>query len=506
MPQQGVCQTARLGAAPRFRAPDGGAIHTLSAAIGRPKYGQIAANRAESFGNTNTNRQNLVAIIPAMKRPARKSAARNRTGAVKMLFTRFVRNRDGGAAPLLALAVLPVLAAMGAAIDYSRASSTRSALQGALDATGLMLSQEAATLTPADLGAKANAYFTSLFTRREAQNVSLSHEFASPQQGSFSLKLTAQTNVPMVFAGILGQSQIAVSATSEVLWGIKRLNLALALDNTGSMSSNGKMAALKTAAHNLLNTLQAAEKVPGDIKVSIIPFATDVNVGTQHVNSNWIDWSEWEARNGTCSKSGSSQSSCLANGGIWTPKSHSYWNGCVWDRDQNYDVQTTAPAGTAATKFRAHQASNCPTPMMPLSQDWSALHGKIDAMTPAGNTNVTIGMAWAWQTLSPVAPMNAPAPEPDLDKVIILLTDGQNTQNRWTNSTSSIDARTQKVCDNAKADNIKVYTVRVIDGNATLLKNCATKPEMYYDVDEADQLNVVFKSIAQNLANLRIAK
>ena len=125
---------------------------------------------------------------------------------------------------------------------------------------------------------------------------------------------------------------------------------------------------------------------------------------------------------------------------------------------------------------------------------------------PAGNTNVTIGMAWAWQTLSPVAPMNAPEPQPDLDKVIILLTDGENTQNRWSTSTSSIDSRTQKVCQNAKADNIKVYTVRVIDGNGSLLKNCATKPDMYYDVDEADQLNVVFKSIAQNLANLRIAK
>ena len=42
--------------------------------------------------------------------------------------------------------------------------------------------------------------------------------------------------------------------------------------------------------------------------------------------------------------------------------------------------------------------------------------------------------------------------------MIILLTDGQNTQNRWTSSTTSIDARTQKACDNAKAANIKLYT------------------------------------------------
>ena len=46
--------------------------------------------------------------------------------------------------------------------------------------------------------------------------------------------------------------------------------------------------------------------------------------------------------------------------------------------------------------------------------------------------------------------------------------------------------------------------MRVINGDVTLLKGCATKPTMYYDVQKADQLNSVFSSIAQNLANLRI--
>ena len=67
-------------------------------------------------------------------------------------------------------------------------------------------------------------------------------------------------------------------------------------------------------------------------------------------------------------------------------------------------------------------------------------------------------------------------------------------------------SRTEKVCDNIQAANIKVYTVRVINGNGTLLKECATKPGMYYDVDQASELGGVFSSIAQNLANLRIAK
>jgi von Willebrand factor type A domain len=242
--------------------------------------------------------------------------------------------------------------------------------------------------------------------------------------------------------------------------------------------------------------------------VSIVPFAVDVNVGTANVDAPWIDWTDWEAANGTCTISSyHSKWSCESHYGVWTPKPHSNWNGCVNDRDQNNDVMNTATAeGSPATKYRAHQASACPTSMMPLSYDWTALNSKIDAMVATGNTNVTIGMQMAWQTLSPVAPFNAPSPAPDLDKVLIVLTDGQNTQNRWSSSQSSIDARTQKVCDNAKADNIRVYSVRVIDGNATLLKACATKLEMYYEVQQASQLNSVFASIAANLANLRISK
>ena len=124
----------------------------------------------------------------------------------------------------------------------------------------------------------------------------------------------------------------------------------------------------------------------------------------------------------------------------------------------------------------------------------------------AGNTNITIGLAWGWETLAPSGLFNAPATAPDLDKVMIVLTDGLNTQNRWTSSVSSIDSRTALACNNIKAANIRVYTVRVLDGNASLLQSCATKPEMYYDVQQADQLNGVFSSIAQTLANLRISK
>jgi Mg-chelatase subunit ChlD len=428
-----------------------------------------------------------------------------------MLLRHFLGDIKGGVAPLLALSVIPIVGAVTAAIDYNRANVARTSMQVALDSAALMLAKEAKDLAyggGGDVNAKANSYFKAMFNNTQAKDVEINATLTNPQPGSYVLNINASAHVPLKFTSILGSSDIDIAASAEAVWGIHKLNLALALDNTGSMASSGKMDALKTAAHNLLSTLENTDHQPGDIKVSIVPFATDVNVGTDKVDANWIDWTEWEAANGSCSSSRyRSQSSCTSRGYTWTPAAHSAWNGCVYDRDQSNDIGNAATvAGTPAVMYRAHQADNCPAAMIALSEDWTALNARIDAMTPAGNTNVTIGMQAAWQTLTAAAPFDAPAKAPDLDRAIVVLTDGENTENRWTSSSTSIDSRTQKVCENAKADNIKVYTVRVIDGNATLLKGCATKTSMYYDVDQASELNAVFSAIAQNLANLRLTK
>ena len=66
-------------------------------------------------------------------------------------------------------------------------------------------------------------------------------------------------------------------------WGSSRLRVALVLDVTGSMASDGKMTALKTATKNLLTQLKSAATQNGDVYVSIIPFNKDVNVGIEQL-------------------------------------------------------------------------------------------------------------------------------------------------------------------------------------------------------------------------------
>jgi len=422
------------------------------------------------------------------------------------MLARFWTDREGGVAPLLAITIIPLMCAVGAAVDFSRINSTRTAFQVALDSTALTLTKQAQVLDANALTLKAEDVFNALFSRPEAHDIALQTKLTSPKPGSFDLTVSGSAKVDTIFGNFLGQKLVPMTASSKVEWGIKKLNLSLVLDNTGSMGSSGKMDALKTAAHNLLTTLKTAASNPGDILVSIVPFATDVNVGPANVSAGWIRWEEWEDGNGTCSYNKyKSQSSCTSAGFTWTVADHNNWNGCVYDRDQNFDVLVDAPVA-GSTLFPAHQASACPTQMLPLTEDWDALNAKIDAMSPTGATNITIGLAWGWQTLADNAPLNAPPPTDDLEKVIVLLTDGENTQNRWTSSSTSIDARTQKVCDNVKAAGVKVYTVRVVSGNEALLQSCATKPSMYYNVSAASQLNGVFTSIADNLEKLRVVE
>ena len=56
----------------------------------------------------------------------------------------FFADRRGGVAPMFALGIVPIIGFVGAAVDYSRASSTKAGKRSrpALNATGLILSRE----------------------------------------------------------------------------------------------------------------------------------------------------------------------------------------------------------------------------------------------------------------------------------------------------------------------------------------------------------------------------
>ncbi len=434
-----------------------------------------------------------------------------------MLLTRFLRDRRASVVPMLGLSLVPLIAGIGAAVDYSRASSVRSSMQAAGDATALMLARSPSILTGNQLQQNAMAFFQANFNRPEAQNLQVTASYAQGA-GGFTVTVNGSATVTPSFMSAFGFSQIPLTTTGSVNWNNSKLRVALVLDNTGSMAQYGKMTALKTATKNLLSQLQQAAPSNGDAYVSIIPFAKDVNVGPANYNQPWIEWSgssdTWDELNGTCSShTYTTKSSCTSHGKTWTPKNHNTWNGCVMDRDQNYDTTNTAPMA-GSTLFPAEQYAYCPVPLMGLSYDWTALNAKIDAMTPNGGTNQAIGLQWGFQSLTS-APLSIPPMDPNYQykQIIILLTDGLNTQDRWYGNGSSpspqVDARQQILCNNIKAAGITVYTVQVnTDGDptSTLLQQCASDSSKFFLLTSSNQIVTTFDTIGTSLTLLHLTK
>jgi len=114
---------------------------------------------------------------------------------------------------------------------------------------------------------------------------------------------------------------------------------------------------------------------------------------------------------------------------------------------------------------------------MTQSYDWTALNNKVDAMVAAGNTNQAIGLAWGWQSLTPGTPLNAPAKDSSYQyaDIIIILSDGMNTEDRWYTSSSSIDNRQRILCDNIKSAGVTIYSIQVDtsgDPTSSVLQYC----------------------------------
>jgi len=423
------------------------------------------------------------------------------------MLTRFLKNARGGVAPLMAVVAVPVMAAVGIAVDYTRINSARTAFQVALDATALMMSKNAATETDAQRQTEATNTFNSLFSRSEVTDINVAPTYTST--GGSKLTLNGTAIVHTNFLGIIGVSQVEISALSVSTWGNTRLRVALVLDNTGSMANDWKMYALNTASHNLLTQLQNAAIHPEDVYVSVVPFSKDVNFGAENYSQSWLRWDLWEEVNGKCSNTSyHKKSNCLSHNKVWTPDAHSKWNGCVTDRDQNYDTKNDAPVA-GSTLYPTEQYSSCSAPLIGLTNDWTKLNEKIDAMTPVGNTNQAIGLQAGWQTLT-ASPFTVPAIDPDYkyQTVIILLTDGLNTEDRWYTSQSSIDTRQQKTCNNIKAAGITLYTVQVNtggDATSTMLQNCASEAGKFFLLTSAGQIVTTFGQIGTALSKLRLA-
>jgi Flp pilus assembly protein TadG len=473
--------------------------------------------------------------------------------------TRAVLQSAADAASLAAALALPdVNKAQADALTFANANVPSGYGTGVLSPADVIIGTwDSSARTFAPGGTRPNA--VQIFARRTVSN-------GNPLPTTF-LKLIGVDHWD-VSAQAIATSSVPILRVSLALDNTGSMSDA---DATGTT----KIAALKDASHKLLTLLENAAVNPGDVQVAIVPFTRDVKIGTGYSGSSWLSWTDFRAAPTTpatsygpgtncpwtdgsqgyhCQSSalnGSGRATKIPSSGLicpsltatghywngcfnstatkwdkkgnatawshtWTANATSTWGGCVTDRNQDYDTTNMTPAsGTPATMMVAENTPSCPAAtVMPLSYDWTALNNKINSMVASGTTNQTIGLTWGWQALTQGDPFNPAPPPKNTAQIIILLSDGLNTQDRWygdgSNHSTSVDNRMALACANAKAAGITIYTVYVdiagATGNSAVLENCASSPSSayYFDLTTTADIAKAFDTIGRRITALRL--
>ncbi|MCY0095399.1 vWA domain-containing protein [Hoeflea ulvae] len=176
-------------------------------------------------------------------------------------------------------------------------------------------------------------------------------------------------------------------------------------------------------------------------------------------------------------------------------------------------------------------------PLVPLTTKFQDIKNTVKKLEANGSTNMLEGVMWGWRVLSSREPFSGGASESDssVEKIMIFLTDGQNSFGNLNNdlgsgytsmgylvdgrldnltaatsgqTNSALDKKTLTACTNAKKDGIEIYTIRLEEpdvSTGTLLENCATTKAHYFDAPSRQQLAPIFDTIKKGVVKLRLS-
>lgn len=379
----------------------------------------------------------------------------------------FLSDERGVTGLVVAFTLTTMVLMLLSGIDMIRVHMIKSRTQAALDAAVLAAGHD---LSANDWQQQGRTYFNAnLGNGYLGSTVSKALAFSSKATASGDLVTASATvTVPLVTAAFLplASFDIPVSNTAQrVVAG--KLELALAMDNTGSMVDDGKLVQMKQAAKSLVTALFGSATTGGNVYIGLVPFTETVRAGRDSsgfVHAAWLKGGRPAHYAGAADWGG-----CLferSQKGLFTldattpaalpfedwAASHydwiASWRGGSWSASQpppafsncgpggcNYVSNGGPVNGTPPRTDRNGYYGCTQTPVTFLSSDPSLLNANIDAMVANGSTMISSGMLWAWRMLSP--PWRDPVigwgsatlpkdPATTLTKAIVLLTDGNN--------------------------------------------------------------------------------
>ena len=396
----------------------------------------------------------------------------------------WAKDTGGNVVMIFALCMVPVLMVAAFAVDSARQITTDRHLQAAIDAASLAgaRAMEDASTTNAEIETIAmNSYHANLDTAHA--DVACIDAAITIDRLAGTVKVESTCAVQTMFGENLSPETVSVSSAATAKANVTKLDLALMLDVSGSMSGQ-KLTDLKTAAKNAARTL--ITPATGDrVRVSFVSYATSVNAGA------------------------------YGNAALGRPA------GDDSDGDGLDKVCVSERTGSAAWnadkpeigKWVGDASVECPdSSLLPLTNNLTTFETEIDSLTADGWTAGHLGIAWSWYLISSewddIWPTDS-APlletEPQTVKAVILMTDGQfNTAYESTMGNSNEQAK--KMCDKMRDENVLVYAVafQAPSSAKATLEDCAGDASRFFDAANGQQLLDAYAAIASQLSALTL--
>ncbi|RZA05522.1 MAG: hypothetical protein EOP02_39350, partial [Proteobacteria bacterium] len=283
--------------------------------------------------------------------------------------------------------------AAGAVVDFTRIELARTKAQQALDSAALGLQPKMFLTTPPD----SNSYKTqtkALLDERIADTtITTVVDVATTNLTDGTLHLEGVITVPTAFVALIGIPNIRARIVSEATR--KRLNLeiAMVLDNSGSMrewvdadGDGRKDSNEKTRMENLilagrcatnvllsgtsdcsttakLNAADLLAATTTNVKIGVVPFTEFVNVGTANKTANWMDQTGASSLSNDNFDADDNETSAYSGAvnrfTLYDQLSNVTWKGCVEARKQPYDTTDELPV-SADTLFTPEFAPDEP--------------------------------------------------------------------------------------------------------------------------------------------------
>ncbi len=425
---------------------------------------------------------------------------------MRQFFSAWYDDLRGGVGLAMAI-LLPVLTtAVGVSVDLSRAYVVQDRLNRALDAAALAAGSTSGS------AALIEQRFQSFFAANYPPSALGDPYQVTITQTSDLITVTAKADVQTTFMKIVGITQVTVGARSVVKRALRGLEVALVLDNTGSMWSvmNGQpnIYALKSAATNFVNILYDRVPIQSQVRVGIVPYAAMVNVGSigpQIVHNPYAtpyvvtsayapysttDNAAWKGCVYERAYPNDVRDTSTAAGGMWEPFrwADTPSSGTTHDNDWRSNsgtLQLTVPSGTPNNTARNsnnwhHPNLGCPTPIVPLTSNRTQLVTEVSNLTAwnRGGTMGNVGLAWGVRVLSPDPPFTEghAFDRDDWRKIIVMMTDGNNevycesTMNNCSSQSASDETAYHRVSANAMGTTTRTGMLNAV--NARMTETC----------------------------------